>query len=304
MPYLLLAVCCSASIALIFKYTENKGMNRYAITSVNYIAACVVMAGFLAIKGLPLTHPLHLIESISDIGSALAGPGHKLSLNGSFLWAVFVGGIAGGVFFLSFICLQISIRRHGVGLAGAFAKLGILVPMLLSLLIWRERPQLLQWMGIGLAVFSIVLVNWPSRAQQGRTIRPILLMLFVLGGLAEFSNKVFQRYAILEHKSLFLFCVFFVALLFSLAVVLRRRIPLARREILMGSAVGVPNLFSSFFLILALNELPASVVFPIYGAGSIVIINLVGMTFFKERLKPRDLTAVLMTIVALVLINL
>ena len=36
MFYLLLAIICSASIALIFKYTETRKTNRYVITSANY----------------------------------------------------------------------------------------------------------------------------------------------------------------------------------------------------------------------------------------------------------------------------
>lgn len=41
MFYLFLAILCSASIALIFKYTENNNTNRYVITSANYFIAFV-----------------------------------------------------------------------------------------------------------------------------------------------------------------------------------------------------------------------------------------------------------------------
>lgn len=39
MLYLFLATLCSATIALIFKYTENSNTNRYLITSSNYFIA-------------------------------------------------------------------------------------------------------------------------------------------------------------------------------------------------------------------------------------------------------------------------
>ena len=35
MVYLFLAILCSSSIALIFKYSEDAKMNRYVVTSVN-----------------------------------------------------------------------------------------------------------------------------------------------------------------------------------------------------------------------------------------------------------------------------
>lgn len=42
MFYLMLAIICSASIALMFKYTENSNANRYVITSANYFIAVVI----------------------------------------------------------------------------------------------------------------------------------------------------------------------------------------------------------------------------------------------------------------------
>ena len=42
MLYLLLAIICSASIALLFKHSETTGMNRYAVTSTNYVTASLV----------------------------------------------------------------------------------------------------------------------------------------------------------------------------------------------------------------------------------------------------------------------
>ena len=49
---LVLAIACSLSIALVFKHSETAGMNRYAITSVNYLAACAVCVSLLGANGV------------------------------------------------------------------------------------------------------------------------------------------------------------------------------------------------------------------------------------------------------------
>ena len=304
MSYLLLAIACSAAIALIFKHSETAGMNRYAVTTANYLAASLVSGVILAGRGFSLPGEITLSDAMAEIGRTLATGQETLSPEAGVVWAVLLGLGAGVVFFLGFIYYQISVREHGVGLAGAFAKLGILVPMSLSLVLWREYPRLIQWCGIGLAVSSIVLVNWPVKGNLRAALRPALLLLFLFCGAAEFSNKVFQKYGVLEYKSLFLLVTFAVAFLFSLTTTIAKRTPVTRRDLLTGLAVGVPNLFSSFFLILALDRLAAAVVFPAYGAGTIVIINVVGITFFKEKLSRAEQTAVALTVVALVLINL
>ena len=304
MVYLLLAIGCSAAIALIFKHSETAGMNRYAVTTANYLAASLVGGAILVSQGVSLPGDLTLSNAIAEIGRSFNTGQQTLSPEAGAVWAVLVGLGAGVVFFLGFIYYQISVREHGVGLAGAFAKLGILVPMSLSLVLWREHPRLIQWWGIGLAISSIVLVNWPAKGNLRAALRPALLLLFLFCGAAEFSNKVFQKYGMLHYKSLFLLVTFSVAFLFSLATTAAKQEPVARRDLLTGLAVGVPNLFSSFFLILALDRIAAAVVFPAYGAGTIVIINLVGIVFFKEKLSRMEKAAIALTIVALILINL
>jgi drug/metabolite transporter (DMT)-like permease len=244
-----------------------------------------------------------VLQGLADIfggdGIAAARTG-----GGAVAWGLLMGIPAGLVFFLAFIYYQISVRDNGAGLAGAFAKLGILVPMSLSLVLWLELPTRLQWFGMTLALGSIVLVNVTSLEGWTKSLRPALLMLFLLGGLAEFSNKIFQKYGAVDYRLVFLLTTFAVAGVLAFGTTIRKRLPVTGRDVLVGLAVGLPNLFSSFFLIAALDQIAAAVVFPVFAAGTIVIINVVGMVVFREKLSPREYLAVGLTIVALILINL
>jgi drug/metabolite transporter (DMT)-like permease len=298
-----LAIACSASIALIFRQTEARNLNRYAVTTGNYLAACAVCLLLIATDGAGLADGWRSPAAFAEVAAVLGGADEGLSSAAASLWAVLLGLAAGGVFFLSFIFYQVSIRRHGVGLAGAFIKLGILVPLSLSLVLWREMPSALQWGGILLAVASIGISQWPQGGRWRQALRPALLMLFLIGGLAEFSNKVFQKYGLLEQRAIFLLATFGIALIASVLATAAKRRPVRGRELLLGLLVGVPNLFSSFFLIKALSALPAAVVFPVFGAGSIVILYLAGALVFREPLRPRDHLAIALTLLALILIN-
>ncbi len=300
---LILATACSASIALIFKHSETSGMNRYAVTAANYLTACVISLIILTTRETPLPADLDLPACLDEVTKALTQAEPTLSPAAGSVWAVLSGLGAGSFFFLAFVYYQESVLRHGASLAGAFAKLGILVPLVLSLLLWRVYPATAQWCGITLALSSITIVNWPTKRDLKRAFRPALLLLFVFGGTAEFSNKVFQRYGLLEDRSLFLLTTFLVAFCCSVIALAVKQRRVARRDVVTGIAVGIPNLFSSFFLILALSGMPAAVVFPIYSAGTIVVINISGILIFKETLSRKDWSAIALTIVALVLIN-
>ncbi len=303
MIYLLSAIFCSTAIALILKHGEEKNHNRFVILSMNYTMAASISLWFVLKKGL--------FGSLADLswGKLVTqlvhnNPGTEgfLTVENSGLWALVIGIPTGILYFLGFFYYQKSVRESGVGMAGSYAKMGILIPMILSMIFWKEFPGGLQWAGIILALTAIGMVNLRFGSDNiFSSIKPTLLLLFLSCGVSEFTNKLYQKYGMLEIKDLFLFFLFATALLISLLKI--RKKPNIR-EILVGLCVGIPNFFASFFLINALSKMPASVVFPSYSAGSIALICLGGKFFYGEKLSRREMIAIIITMTSLLLINL
>ena len=290
---------------MIFHISESRGMNRYVVTTANYLVASLVSGAFMLFGKLPESSFAGAARAfLNEFSNVIKGS--TFSPAGSLGWAVIVGISAGILYYLGFIYLQKAVKESGVSLAGSFSRMGILVPMVLSVLLFRELPSSLQWVGICLALFSILLANIDLSRPAGflSGFQPVLIMLFMIVGLAEFSNKVFQKYGVLEAKSLFLFFVFTTALLISIWKTIRKGERPKFSNIITGFVVGVPNFFASFFLILALSRLQTAVVFPLYSALTIVLISLSGWILFGEKLKKRERFAVTLTVAALVLVNL
>jgi multidrug transporter EmrE-like cation transporter len=302
MFYLTLAIICSASIALIFKYTEGTNANRYVITSANYFIAFAISLFLIFSKGL-LVGMTRENSFLSEFSLLASNSNYILSPYSSMIWGLIIGGIFGSFFFLSFVYYQKSIKENGVGISGTIAKLGILIPMIFSIVIWKEFPSTIQWIGIILSLVSILIVNLSQKSLEKFDVKPTLIFLFIFGGMAEFSSKFYQKYALNDYKDIFLFALFFVAFLISIFYTFRKKGEITKKDILIGFAVGIPNLFSSYFLILALATLKTSVVFPIYSAGSIVLINIGGFLLFKEKIAKKNQVAIILTIIALILIN-
>jgi multidrug transporter EmrE-like cation transporter len=148
------------------------------------------------------------------------------------------------------------------------------------------------------------MVNMTFGNQKKFKLRPALILLFFFGGIAEFSNKIYQQYGVGDYKDLFLLCVFFVAFLISLSYTIHQRSKATKRDILTGFAVGIPNLFSSYFLILSLATVKTSVAFPLYSAGSILLITIGGRVIFGEAISAKNKLAIALTVIALILVNL
>lgn len=303
MFYLLFAIICSSTIAFVFKFAENREMNPSVITSANYFIASLISLLMIInnrlLKGLAKDQTfLEEWKIVFAQGDSLFSPYH------SVIWGGLIGSLAGFFFFFSFLSHQKSVKENGIGLSGTFSKLGILLPMIFSIVLWGEIPSAIQLIGILLALLSIVMVNLSFEALQTFSLNRTILLLFVFGGLAEFSNKVFQQYALSTYKDVFLFAVFLSAFLISFIYAKKRQTQWNVKEILTGFAVGVPNLFSSYFLILSLDTLETSIAFPIFSAGSIVLINIGGFFIFKETISTKNKFAIGLVIIALVLMNL
>ena len=303
MIYLLAAIFCSTAIALILKLGEQQNHNRFVILSMNYTMAASISLWLVVKKDLFQTlNELSWGELVNQLGGNNPGVEGFLTVGNSATWALIIGIPTGILYFLGFFYYQKSVRESGVGMAGSYAKMGILIPMILSMVFWKEFPGELQWAGIILALTAIGMVNLRFGSDNiFSSIKPSLLLLFLTCGVSEFTNKLYQKFGILGMKDLFLFFLFATALLISLLKIRKRP---NIREIFVGLCVGIPNFFASFFLINALSKMPASVVFPSYSAGSIALICVGGRIFYGEKLSRREMTAIIITMASLLLINL
>ena len=89
----------------------------------------------------------------------------------------------------------------------------------------------------------------------------------------------------------------------SVALVVYRKEKPGVWEILFGALIGIPNFFSAKFLLGALAELPAVVVYPSFSVATLLVVTLAGVIAFKERLSKIQWTALAAIVAALVCLN-
>lgn len=277
MLYLLLAILSSSMIAVIMRISADKVSANVSMLAVNYTICTLLSAAY---AGFDLISP--------EI------PGFSLST-----WL----GIISGFFYLGgFVLFQTSTRRNGVVLTSVFMKLGLLVPIVVSVIAFREIPTVIQSLGFFLAVFAIVLINL-KKDNTNRGMGFGLLLLLLTGGGGDAIAKIFEKLAPAELSDQYLFYTFGMALLLSILLVLYQKEHPGYRELLFGAIIGVPNFFSSKFLLGALTKLPAVVVFPSFSVGTMLIVTLTGIIVFKERLSKLQWFALTTIITALILLN-
>ena len=97
--------------------------------------------------------------------------------------------------------------------------------------------------------------------------------------------------------------IFFVAGVLAFVLVLKSKKKVSPKDVIFGVILGVPNYFSSRFLLLSLSSMSAVVVYPTYSVATMIVITVVGVLAFKEKLDRKKAIALGMIVLALGLLN-
>ena len=279
MLYLILAIISSALVSICMRLSERHVRSNMVMFTVNY-AAC------LAISRLYM------------------GDVHLFAPESGMRWAVILGAVSGFLYLAGFVMLQRSIHHNGVILSSASMKLGgVLIPIVLAMALFRERMGGVQMVGAAIAIAAILLMNLEKGEVRRDGKKLWLLALLLTSGLTDTMANVYDKTGAAALKNHYLFYTFLAALLTALVLALVRKQRPGPADVFCGLIIGIPNYFSARFLLLALASVPAVITYPVYSVGTMIVISMTGLLFFKEKLSRQKKYALLMILVALVLLN-
>ncbi len=307
MLFLALAVTCSLSIAVLFKASERRDLDRTALLTVNYLAGAALAVA---------------LQGVEPEGKVTAG-------------LVALGVVQGVLFIAGFWLFSLAIREAGMGLAAGVMRLSVVVPFWASWLVWREAPTPWQLAGLVLAGVAFFLVARPAAGapgdpgplgaspvqEPGRAVLPaspvasagrtaaVLGLLFAVGGVVDVNMKLFDESfsgAAGVPISTFLLFVFGVACAVGALVVTAQGLRTGRwptAEVwAWGAALGLVNYGSAEFFLRALERLDGTVAFPVNNVAIVLGAALVGRVAWGERLSRANLAGLGLAAAALVLL--
>lgn len=281
MIYLILAIISSASISIIMRISEKYVKNELCMFMSNY-AVCMMLSMLF----------------IKDIG-AFQSVGPK-GVTITIVLALF----SGVMYLANFLFYKYNMKHNGIVMSATFMKLGVLVPTIMAVVLFREIPKSTQVIGIVVAIAAIVLIHFEKNALSESKHMIGLLLLLLLSGLTDAMASVFEKMGEASMKDIYLLITFGTAFVITVVLIVSGKIKLGGKELLFGALIGIPNYFSSRFLILALEQMEAVFVYPTYSVATMVTIMMVGIFAFHEKISKKKLCALGMILAALVLLNL
>jgi drug/metabolite transporter (DMT)-like permease len=279
MIFLFLSIICSVSIAHLFKYAEEKNIPMFGLFAVNYIVGSGV-----AFWGCDSTFQHQLSHLLLGLGVVI-----------------------GVLFVCSYLLMVLTIKKLGVTIPVSLMRLSAVLPTFGSIVFFAEIPKNFQLAGIALAFLSLPLAS-RERIVMSNLLNVMHngfgfgLMLFGVFGITNFIFKIQFELIPLSNPYHFLVIVFPVAFLVSAIVMIWQKIPLSATILKVGTVLGVINLFSSYFIMKALQELPGIVFYPMNGIGIILVSAITSTIFWKERLTRNNYIFIALASLALLLI--
>ena len=119
MLFLLLAVVSSALISILMRISTNRISANLTMLAVNYLICALLGAAY---TGFQPARP------------DAAG----------FSMMALLGIISGALYLGGFMLFQRNTRKNGIVLTSIFMKLGLLVPVVMSMALFREKPTWFQ----------------------------------------------------------------------------------------------------------------------------------------------------------------
>ncbi|MBR5232379.1 MAG: DMT family transporter [Clostridia bacterium] len=278
MLYLIAAILSSSLVSVVMRLSKTRIKNEMSLLAVNYLTCFVIAWAYM-------------------------GFGNMLPQGAGNAWTVIgLGAVTGAMYLLGFVYLQWNVGKNGVVLSSTFMKLGLLVPILLSVVFFGEVPTWMQAAGFAIAVAAVLLING-AKKKTAANARWALIMLLLFCGMSDAMCKVYKVLGPAQYEAQFLLYTFLFASLLCLVPMVKKREKPGGKELFWGVLLGVPNFFAARFLLSSLSHLQAFIVYPTFSVATMVILTLAGVIFFKEKLARREWIGLGLILGALVLLN-
>ena len=228
----------------------------------------------------------------------------------------FVVGIANGVTYAAgFELFTLGIRLSGIVVTAALVRLSIVVPIVVSMLFWKEIPNLWQTVGLLLTFVAIPLLSQrekeptykftPDKPEVPQGLGfAVAITILLITGISRLTMKAFNEMCPIDEKSLYMSLLFGVSTVIYFGICLYQKTWPNWWEVFYGVLIGICNVTGSWALLIALDKVSALIAFPMSSSGGVLFTMFVGMVFLHERLGRIPLIGAGLAAIALIFVNL
>jgi drug/metabolite transporter (DMT)-like permease len=271
--YLFLALFMGGIMGVLTKVSEVNKCNPTVTTTALFFWG----AGLLAVQTI-------WVESAS-----LAVPGF-VSVTG------IIFGLLAGIAFVAFLS---GIKYGKIATSWLVTSLSPIVPAVVSFVVYKEPMVATKAISLLLILVALMFLFIDKREEEKLSTESKdakqkvlfkwawrMTVVFLCASMATFGLKILAESGMSDsYRSQFLFYWYVGGFVLAGVILIANKLPVRRRELLIGLLIALSSVFSMTFLSLALeNQVPGYVAFMATGIGSIFVVAAAGLIFFHEKL--------------------
>jgi drug/metabolite transporter (DMT)-like permease len=288
----LLSVSLTACLFLIFKAFEKQRVHLLGGIVVNYWVC--TLSGILLLPDVSM-------------------PASTEVLLPWLPFALFLGFC----FISTFYMMAYSTQKVGVSAASVASKLSLVIPVIFSLL-FLSIEQRKQWDAFNIAGMFLVFVaivlsslrpRYTPQSVEWRGLALLFAVFFMSGTIDTTLNYVNAHKLNAQTQPLFTIGVFATAGILGFLLVqykqwIQKERVIGMRELIGGIVLGLPNIFSLYFMLRSLDffKQDGAFMFPIFNILVILLSTTGSVLFFRERLSIANQSGIFISLLALFLL--
>jgi drug/metabolite transporter (DMT)-like permease len=280
--WLIFSILSSAALMVIFKFFARFEIRVFPAIVINYVT-CFVLGNLLLGK--------------HNIVSQAVWEQH---------WFPFVVGM-GLLFISAFYLMGLGTGLAGAGATSVAAKMSVVIPAAVSMLLLHEKPGMFILLGMLLSVFSVYLMRPENNDGKGLSGLWVLLLVFLGSGMVDTGlNLVKHNFGNDVDDYTISTVVFGGAGVIGLTLMLFQKGKLPEwKEILGGVVLGCTNYASLIAMFGAIGAYKGQTAwfFAVNNIGVVWVSTLISILFFKEKISKAGYVGLIFAALAVLLMN-
>ncbi|MFN8712052.1 MAG: EamA family transporter [Bacteroidota bacterium] len=222
-------------------------------------------------------------------------------------WA-WVPPVLGSIFITVFLLVAYTAQKMGVSVATVANKMSVVIPVVAAVLLYNDSLTLPKIIGIVLALIAVVLSSKQQKSDSTSNAKLWLLpvVVFLGSGIIDTLINYAQQQLVPPAQMLqFSASCFYVAFILGgivLAVkLIRGSEKLSWRNLAGGIVLGIPNLFSIWCIMRALDTgvLDSSTMYPVNNMGVVALSAIGAWLLFREKLNMLNRIGLVLAVIAI-----
>lgn len=249
--------------------------------------------------------------AIFGIGSIALLIVNFISFDGFSFYTLLLALVYGAMLLCAQWFYTIALSKGKTAICATLYSFGFLIPTLSGTIFWSEKISVFGYLGI-LTVIPVLIISGTGKSKSNKDVSaksyipPIIIALICSGGLG-IVQKIHQKSSYASQLKLFIFFAFafcfFVSLMFFL-LLKKGESKIQPKNLTSCAIVGIVFATCNILNTYLAGKIDSSIFFPALNIGGILFSSILGLIIYKEKLTKKDVSVLLLSVLAIILVNL